>query len=779
MFGHVRLFLLLSVLFWTALGGAVSAQGNSATQPDFAQWQTLADRAKNAIDAARASDAAFEMIRSELVSSRQQFLAASGLNSERIETLQLQINALGPPPENAQEAPEIATRRAELNQQLQKVRAPVVAAEEAYNLADGLIREIDRILAERRAANLLSRNDTPLNPALWFDAVSSLGETVASMVSEVKTPWASDRYRADLRKNLPVVLTLFFIGLVLLLRGRKWSVAAGNYFRRFGGAGTGTWSFLVSLGRIIIPIIGVVFISGAIISTGVVGPRVSKLVESLPEWAMVLLMLRWLCEQLFSKRDEDALFAFAQERRAELRFYGSLLSVLYVGNDILHQLMDLENASANEQAVVAFPILVVAAIILFRLGQILVKAIHVPNDADEDQTQKSGVALFLKIAGQISIVVAVTTPFIAGLGYTNLAASILYPTIKSLTVIGLAAVLHRFLADVYCWLSGRGEEGKDSLVPVLIAFALSIVILVPLALIWGARPSEILELWKLFNNGFSLGDTRVSPSDFLIFAVIFAALYMLTRLFQNALKTSLLPKTHLDVGAQNAVVSGVGYLGIFFAALIAITSAGIDLSGFAIVAGALSVGVGFGLQTIVQNFVSGIILLIERPIAEGDWIEVNGSMGYVRDISVRSTRIETFDRTDVIIPNADFISGTVTNYTRGNTIGRLIAPVGVAYGTDTRRVETILREIAEAHPMVLANPPPNIVFQGFGADSLDFEIRAILRDVNWVLSVKSDINHEIAKRFAAEGIEIPFAQRDIWLRNPEALRPTSDDGADT
>ncbi len=766
------LALALPVAWATAQDNAAApvtaeAEPQQPVDPYYAAWQDTARRAEAAIDADRASNAALEDLRAQLVEYRQTFLSARDRNSARIATLQSQLEALGPPPAEGDEEPaDIAELRARLSQQMRDLRVPSVVAQEAYNRADGLIAEIDRIIRERQTRRMLSRGETPLNPAGWTEALRDLSHLARDIRNETVSSWKAARDVNRLRDNAPLILMFTLAGLILLARGRAWAEGAGDSLRRLGGRGTGVWGFIVSLGRIGLPLVGLFLVTRAVNASEAVGLRGTMFMNVLPVWGTIILGFLWLGDRLYSKRDPDALIPLPAPARASARrnlVYVAILLVLYRAVDLIET---VQNISETSRAVLVFPLILVAAAVLMRL-----RRITLVDTADPEQAMlPAGLRRIAPALRFLSMLVAFVAPLLAAAGYQTLAEAIVFPSLMTLPVLGVVLVLQRFLRDLYAWLSFKGEAVEESVVPALAGFLLVLASVPVLALIWGARVADLTELWTRFLAGFSIGETTISPTDFLTFAVIFGIGYAATRALQGALKGSLLPRTRLDTGGQNAVVSGTGYLGILLSALVAITMAGIDLSSLAIVAGALSVGIGFGLQNIVSNFVSGIILLIERPISEGDWIEVNGQMGYVRDISVRSTRIETFDRTDVIVPNADLVSGLVTNYTRGNTVGRVIVPVGVAYGTDTRKVEDILSAIANAHPMVLANPAPTVVFQGFGADSLDFEIRAILRDVNWVLSVKSDMNHEIAKRFAEEGIEIPFAQRDIWLRNPEVFR---------
>ena len=422
--------------------------------------------------------------------------------------------------------------------------------------------------------------------------------------------------------------------------------------------------------------------------------------------------------------------------------------------------------SKNSTSVISFVIVSIGSYYLFRL--LTAVSTHLKHSRSSDTTLENSSIALISFVLRLGVAVTLVSPILALVGYSYAGGIILFSTLLTFGVGGFVLILQRFLRDIFSVLIRNSDE-VSGLIPTLLGLGAAIGAIPFLAIIWGARPSDLWELWGVISNGFQMGESRITPSDFIAFIVIFVIGYVITRAIQNMLKEQVLPKTKLDAGGQNDVVDVVGYLDIFLAAVIAISTAGIDLSSLAIVAGALSVGIGFGMQTIVSNFVSGIILLVERPISQGDWIEVNGTMGVVKDISVRATVIQTFDRKDVIVPNSDLISGSVTNWTKGNLTGRIILSVGVAYGTDTQRVTRILEEVALEHPLVSDKNPPSVYFLNFGADAIEFEIRIVLQDVNFSLSVKSEINHRIAERFAEEGIEIPFAQRDLWLRNPETL----------
>ncbi len=267
---------------------------------------------------------------------------------------------------------------------------------------------------------------------------------------------------------------------------------------------------------------------------------------------------------------------------------------------------------------------------------------------------------------------------------------------------------------------------------------------------WGLQSSDVpFDLRSAF-FGFKVGDITIAPVSILIAAGIFTLAIAAVHAVLQWTEAKLLPRTNLDIGLRNSIRTSLGYLGFLIAAILALGYLGLNFEKIAIIAGALSVGIGFGLQTVVNNFVSGLILLWERTVRVGDWIVVGNDQGFVRRINVRATEIETFDRTQVIIPNASLVAGVVTNLVRNDRTGRIVILLTVAASADPEKVREVLVAIAKANPLVLTIPAPQVLFTGMSATALNFELRAYVGDVETMHRVKSDLHFAIFQRFKEE-----------------------------
>ena len=762
----ILVFILLTLTPHFCFSSSEVVQGDFA----YENWEITVSRAESVLLAGRASEKSLEILRDEIRNWRSNFKTSTGINSDRISLIQTQFNALPPAPDDGSEDP-LNVRRNELKNLINELKTPGLRANDAFIQADTLISEIDLLLRSRQTDALLKSVESPLRPSIWVTAILQSLNALFAPIREFRLIEISDVQKTNFKIQAVSIFALVFAAVASWFVGLKITKSADSIANKTPAKRLGVVKLPISLLELIFKFVSILLIIRALHLSGLVGLRGSLFLDQLPYFSALLLFALWIPKQLFSG---DVGFLSSLNLNKQVT-----ASSNFAGAAIVLILFDLSTTGLTQTSITqdtySFAVLIItllASLILWRVYKSIIEIENLLSQKQDDD-EKFRISFARRLPNLIHRLLLVSlflAPVLVSVGYVNAGQELTKSVILSLGLIITVIIIQDYVVDFYLMVLGEDEDNRDQLVPILLSFVLLLVSLPFFAVIWGVRQQELLEIWSNFQSGFELGTIKLSPGLILGFLIIFTIGYMLTRFVQSALQSTVLPRTSMDSGAQTAIISGVGYIGIFLAAIIAFSTTGLDLSSLAIVAGALSVGIGFGLQNIVSNFVSGIILLIERPVSVGDWIEVSGRMGYVRDISVRSTRIETFDRSDVIIPNADLVSGVVTNYTRGNTVGRLIIPVGVAYGTDTKTVEAILRDIAEAHPKILKDPGPSIVFQGFGSDSLDFEIRAILGDVNWMLSIKSEINHQIAERFAKEGIEIPFAQRDIWIKNPESLK---------
>ena len=280
---------------------------------------------------------------------------------------------------------------------------------------------------------------------------------------------------------------------------------------------------------------------------------------------------------------------------------------------------------------------------------------------------------------------------------------------------------------------------------------------------------------------FNLGDTPITLASILQVLVLCTFILVAETVLRRLIVQRALSRTHLDEGMRFAIARITGYAFITLGFYIALRLVGIDLSSLAVLAGAIGVGLGFGLQNIVHNFISGIIILAERPIAIGDRVEVNGVAGQVAKISLRSTIVVTNDNISVIVPNSNFISEPVVNWSHGDPKVRINIPVGIAYGSDVPKFRRVMTEVALAQQQVLRDPAPNVFFIGFGDSSLDFEIGVwtaeMLRNPK---RFRSELNYAIEQALRDNGIEIPFPQRDLHIRSGELpIRQTNSGSVDS
>ncbi|MBW6424638.1 mechanosensitive ion channel family protein [Rhizobium sp. XQZ8] len=317
---------------------------------------------------------------------------------------------------------------------------------------------------------------------------------------------------------------------------------------------------------------------------------------------------------------------------------------------------------------------------------------------------------------------------------------------------------------------------QTGLVAGLALYAFALFLGIPLILLtWGFQLADI-EVWIYrFFTQIRIGNVSISIVGILGGVLLFGIGFIVTRWVQKWIDGNVMARSQVDLGVRNSVRTGIGYLGVGLAVIFGVSAAGIDLSSFALVASALSVGIGFGMQNIVSNFVSGLILLVERPFKVGDHVVTGATEGIVKRISVRATEIETFRKQAIIVPNSDLINSPVGNWTHRNKIGRSEVPISVSYDADPQKVMDILLELVDQIPEVLRNPDPHVEFLKFGPSSLDFELRFHLADMGEGLRIRNNLRIAILKRFREEGIQIPFPQQEIVFHRGKPVLPEESD----
>ncbi|MDP2354680.1 MAG: DUF3772 domain-containing protein [Beijerinckiaceae bacterium] len=771
------LALLCALFIATVAVSVAPAQQavQSAAQSSDKVRATL-DRIEKSLERPDLNEAALHGLRAEIEPMGEINDAILKELEPRLESARARLEQLGKPGEKPTQDPttpegqQAASERAEQQKLFDELDANVKRA----RLHAVQIEQLSSTIVNRRRAlfqqQLFARSTSMLSPHLWYRAMGELPGDFRA-VTLIASDWASlvssrltgSRLGAWLASNLGLVLGVL-ISLVAARRvmGRPKSLAEPTDLQKTAGA---VWVATVTATVPIVAALTFIEIARFFELINVqLEPLVAALFDGVRRISIAVGLARGL---LAIDRQQWRLLKLETSTATKLSRLVFTIAIIVSAMKFVEAMNDLVAASVSSSVLMRGVGAVAVALAMAKtLYGILAREEEQENEYGPRLTTGTDWYSVWRLLAWIGIVTIILS---SAIGFVAL-ASFVVDQVVWITFVTTAGYLVHALATASIAraiqpgsVAGRAAMNtigltRDSLrqIATLLQGALALIFIIICAMLilapWGVESDDMLGTLRGAFFGFRVGDLTISLAGILLAILLFCAGIIFTRVLQSWLEDKYLPTTRLDLGLRNSIRASIGYVGVFIAAGASLTYMGLSFDKLAIVAGALSVGIGFGLQAIVGNFVSGLVLLWERVIRVGDLIAVGADTGHVRRINVRSTEIETSDRVTVIVPNSNLVTGVVKNWVRSDRVSRVRVPVSVTLTASPEAVRALLISIGKEHKLVLDEPEPSVSFIAMTDTSLKFELSCFASDVEKAGRIKSDLNFAIFARLQEAGI---------------------------
>jgi potassium efflux system protein len=782
-------FRLAWLLLLLAAAGAALAQPATPPQRPFAQlvdlWTRQLDRIATRADQANLLPVEIDSLREQAGDVRAAAAAAANLaRNDLADTRRLLAPLEAKPATDAvPESDGVKAERDRLTEQATVSEGRVKQCEVVIARADQLIDRLTKLRGEVMLRTLLRRDASPLSREVWSKLGGQLAAS-AQALSVAMADWVGSGLRFDDRNLAALigwaVVTVALWGAVRFLRrhlGRGEAAEPGQRDRTVAAAIDG-------VGLVLVPILAVWLIGKLLAATLPPPPIDALLPELITRLIAFLLVMGLTATALSPHRPAWRILPFTNASAATLSL--ALRRLMGIGLTVDFAYTCLTRSGVDTDAVAAVGALVMATIIsLLTLPALGNRAWHAAEPEGAERSTMIGgtwwsVARLLLSAAVLSSIV------FALLGYATLAAHLHNAIYTTCLLIAVALLLHRLTGDLLeeaaapdtppgRWVRRRFGLPADAtlrgqhLLMLLVDVVLLLLLAVLIPAAWSVDTDAILSGALHLVRGVQVGGVTISLGNIGMAIAAFVVCILLARLIRSVVRDRVLPTVDAPLPLRQSIDAGLNYVGVIVAILIGVGALGIDFTNLAIVLGALSVGIGLGLQNIANNVISGVFLLVERPIKAGDWVSVSGHEGFVRRINIRATEVETFQRTHVLVPNSMFLQNPVVNRTYADTSSRVEIKLTVGLGTDVTVLEGMLREAALGHPRVLRVPAPIVRFIQITPSGLEFELFVFVARLEDRLVVGNDLNRTILARLIELKIVDPAPVPELRLRGIEAL----------